>query len=197
MSSRFSINILGDKNDAGVLHSQPTLESRRHPIHQAMTVRTKNKKSTVKSSYRHVPHSQKPPQVVARRNARERRRVQAVNSAFLKLRKHVPYHSKHKRLSKVKTLKIAIDYIHELQSLISDFDSKTMESKYNNNYQGTFPNQNGNNVLPNGQTPFHPVVPRRRIWEDRNSNLQVAFFLLLICNLPISFLLLIYRMLPS
>lgn len=40
--------------------------------------------------YKHVPHREKPPQVVARRNARERRRVQAVNSAFVRLRKAVP-----------------------------------------------------------------------------------------------------------
>ncbi|XP_046666987.1 uncharacterized protein LOC124358731 isoform X3 [Homalodisca vitripennis] len=32
----------------------------------------------------------KPPQLVARRNARERRRVQAVNSAFARLRRVVP-----------------------------------------------------------------------------------------------------------
>lgn len=39
---------------------------------------------------RHVPHREKPPQVVARRNARERKRVQAVNNAFNRLRKVVP-----------------------------------------------------------------------------------------------------------
>lgn len=33
---------------------------------------------------------QKPPHVVAKRNARERRRVQAVNQAFVKLRSVVP-----------------------------------------------------------------------------------------------------------
>jgi hypothetical protein len=42
------------------------------------------------ATYKHVPHRDKPPQLVARRNARERRRVQAVNSAFSRLRKVVP-----------------------------------------------------------------------------------------------------------
>jgi len=53
--------------------------------------------------YKHVPHRDKPPHLVARRNARERRRVQAVNSAFLRLRRHLPHPvtGKHKRLSKV------------------------------------------------------------------------------------------------
>ncbi|KAG8283736.1 hypothetical protein J6590_011105 [Homalodisca vitripennis] len=61
----------------------------------------------------------KPPQLVARRNARERRRVQAVNSAFARLRRVVPLeHSRGKRVSKVKTLQRAIEYISSLLSLL-------------------------------------------------------------------------------
>lgn len=75
-----------------------------------------------KSTYRHIPHSEKPPHLVARRNARERKRVQAVNNAFLKLRKHVPCENKNKRLSKVKTLQFAIDYIVNLQNMIDEHD---------------------------------------------------------------------------
>jgi hypothetical protein len=45
------------------------------------------------ATYKHIPHRDKPPQLVARRNARERRRVQAVNSAFSRLRKVVPMDS--------------------------------------------------------------------------------------------------------
>lgn len=44
-----------------------------------------------KNIYKHVPHKEKAPQVVARRNARERKRVQAVNMAFVRLRKAIPY----------------------------------------------------------------------------------------------------------
>lgn len=40
--------------------------------------------------YKHIPHKNRPPLIVARRNARERRRVQAVNSAFMRLRNIVP-----------------------------------------------------------------------------------------------------------
>lgn len=46
------------------------------------------KEKNVKNT--HVPHKDKPPQAVARRNARERRRVQAVNMAFVRLRKMIP-----------------------------------------------------------------------------------------------------------
>jgi hypothetical protein len=69
--------------------------------------------------YKHVPHKDKPAQVVAKRNARERRRVQAVNSAFARLRKVVPVeNARGKRISKVKTLQHAIDYIQALQQLL-------------------------------------------------------------------------------
>ncbi|EDO31750.1 predicted protein, partial [Nematostella vectensis] len=54
---------------------------------------------------------QKEPAVVARRNARERKRVKLVNDGFMRLRKHVPTDPKNKKLSKVKTLRSAIEYI--------------------------------------------------------------------------------------
>ena len=61
----------------------------------------------------------KEPEVVARRNARERRRVKLVNDGFLRLRKHVPTDPKNKKLSKVKTLRSAIEYIRHLQQLLN------------------------------------------------------------------------------
>jgi hypothetical protein len=47
-----------------------------------------------KSSYKHVPHAVKPPHLVAKRNARERNRVHAVNLAFVRLRKAIPFENK-------------------------------------------------------------------------------------------------------
>ena len=72
--------------------------------------RSSSARSTVKT---------KEPEVVARRNARERRRVKLVNDGFLRLRKHVPTDPKNKKLSKVKTLRSAIDYIRHLQQLLN------------------------------------------------------------------------------
>ncbi|GFS17330.1 achaete-scute-like protein [Elysia marginata] len=83
------------------------------------------KLATKRNLYKHVPHCLKPAHLVAKRNARERTRVQAVNSAFGKLRKHVPYETKHKRLSKVKTLRLAIEYIHHLQEMLHNHDRQT------------------------------------------------------------------------
>jgi achaete-scute complex protein len=72
--------------------------------------RSSSARSTIKT---------KEPEVVARRNARERRRVKLVNDGFLRLRKHVPTDPKNKKLSKVKTLRSAIDYIRHLQQLLN------------------------------------------------------------------------------
>ena len=47
-----------------------------------------------KSNYKHIPHSEKPPQIVEKRNARERKRVHAVNQAFIRLRKVIPFENK-------------------------------------------------------------------------------------------------------
>lgn len=81
---------------------------------------------TSKSSYKHVPHCEKPVHLVARRNARERKRVQAVNSAFVRLRKVVPVENRGKRLSKVKTLHRAIEYIDELTRILEEEEAKNV-----------------------------------------------------------------------
>uniref|UniRef100_A0A1I8GJU2 BHLH domain-containing protein n=1 Tax=Macrostomum lignano TaxID=282301 RepID=A0A1I8GJU2_9PLAT len=70
---------------------------------------------------RQVTHKTK--HMMAKRNARERQRVKAVNLAFSRLRRHIPYENKGKRLSKMKTLRIAIDYIRLLQSVLGELDS--------------------------------------------------------------------------
>ena len=74
-----------------------------------------------------LPAKLKEPAAVARRNARERRRVKMVNDGFLRLRRHVPTDPKNKKLSKVKTLRLAIEYIHHLQTLLQS-DSTTKQT---------------------------------------------------------------------
>ncbi|XP_052809388.1 achaete-scute homolog 4-like [Mya arenaria] len=55
-----------------------------------------------------------------RRNERERDRVRNVNEGYLKLKEHLPLENKERRLSKVETLRLAIDYIKCLQQVLSD-----------------------------------------------------------------------------
>lgn len=87
---------------------------------RSKTSSSSSSKSGSKTSYKHIPHREKPAHLVAKRNARERRRVEAVNSAFARLRKCVPIENRNKRLSKVKTLQKAIEYIEELKSILGD-----------------------------------------------------------------------------
>ncbi|RDD43744.1 Achaete-scute-like protein 5 [Trichoplax sp. H2] len=61
---------------------------------------------------------EKEPEMVERRNERERMRVRLVNDAFKLLRSHIPVDPRQKKLSKVNTLRLAIQYIKYLQRLI-------------------------------------------------------------------------------
>ncbi|XP_062577121.1 achaete-scute complex protein T8-like [Saccostrea cucullata] len=110
-------------------HNHAALHSIPNSVCKGMTVKYRNrgKKSGGKTTYRHVPHREKPPHLVARRNARERRRVEAVNEAFQRLRKRVTGEVKQKRLSKVRTLRVAIDYINKLQRMIMEHDQKVSD----------------------------------------------------------------------
>lgn len=99
---------------------------------------------------------QKPPPAVAvaRRNARERNRVKQVNNGFSMLRDHIPPEiaevfeppgrNNAKKLSKVETLRMAVEYIRSLEKLLShdtSNDSGSSSPLYlNNNNNSTFSN---------------------------------------------------------
>lgn len=59
---------------------------------------------------------------VSRRNERERKRVKMVNMGFETLRQHVPSGRKNKKMSKVETLRSAVQYIKQLKEMLSDTD---------------------------------------------------------------------------
>ncbi|XP_055644794.1 uncharacterized protein LOC129780495 [Toxorhynchites rutilus septentrionalis] len=71
----------------------------------------------------------KKPVVIERRNQRERVRVRAVNEAFARLRQMVPAtRLSAKRVSKVKTLKRAVEYINDLRRCLVTFEGIFTES---------------------------------------------------------------------
>ncbi|GFX95453.1 hypothetical protein TNCV_3685051 [Trichonephila clavipes] len=55
---------------------------------------------------------------MARRNERERKRVRLVNHGFATLRQYLPQGNSRKKLSKMETLRSAIEYIKQLQYLL-------------------------------------------------------------------------------
>lgn len=79
---------------------------------------------------------QQQPASVARRNARERNRVKQVNNGFATLRQHIPPsvaaafapqgpstgRGASKKLSKVETLRLAVEYIRSLKQMIEDHE---------------------------------------------------------------------------
>lgn len=60
------------------------------------------------------------PPVAARRNERERNRVKQVNMGFSTLRQRVPDGIKNKKMSKVETLRSAVEYIKKLQKMLNE-----------------------------------------------------------------------------
>jgi len=67
---------------------------------------------------------------VARRNERERNRVKLINMTFATLRDHLPFEqetSKSKKMSKVDTLKAAINYIKHLQEIVDGQEGMNAE----------------------------------------------------------------------
>lgn len=60
------------------------------------------------------------PGFIRKRNERERMRVRNVNEGYARLRDHLPLKPTEKRLSKVETLRGAIEYIRLLETLLKD-----------------------------------------------------------------------------
>ncbi|XP_064488558.1 achaete-scute homolog 1-like [Ornithodoros turicata] len=64
---------------------------------------------------------------VARRNERERKRVHLVNMGFASLRSHLP-ESEAKKMSKVETLRSAVEYIGRLKEMLGHLDDVPREN---------------------------------------------------------------------
>lgn len=88
-------------------------------------------KKKSKRQSKHIPHHLRPQHIVERRNQRERLRVQDVNQAFHILQQLLPLDStsiedsnmtqnNSSRISKVRTLRKAVDYIEALQNMLNE-----------------------------------------------------------------------------
>ncbi|KAL3882165.1 hypothetical protein ACJMK2_028533 [Sinanodonta woodiana] len=67
------------------------------------------------------------PAFIRKRNERERDRVRCVNEGYARLKQHLPIEKKEKRISKVETLRCAIEYIRYLKVLLSDSKTDNLE----------------------------------------------------------------------
>lgn len=102
------------------------------PAPQSRDEGSKPRKYTPRSSTQNIDQTQS----VLRRNARERNRVKQVNNSFARLRQHIPQsiiadltkgggRGPHKKISKVDTLRIAVEYIRRLQDLLDNLNGSS------------------------------------------------------------------------
>jgi achaete-scute complex protein len=121
--------------------SQPMYSHGKRPIAPAPTVLTSNGANQVinipkkKYNYGSMQYPATQTASVARRNARERNRVKQVNNGFSNLRQHIPStvissitkgsRGSAKKLSKVDTLKLAVEYIRRLKDMLEDNENSS------------------------------------------------------------------------
>lgn len=100
-----------------------------------------------KLSFTHMSPYGAQPASVQRRNARERNRVKQVNNGFANLRQHIPPdvitaltnggRGASKKLSKVDTLKLAVEYIRRLQDLLDENENETSSTSTHSLHSST------------------------------------------------------------
>lgn len=118
------------------------------------------------------------PQKVARRNARERNRVKQVNCGFEMLRAHIPSAAKQKKMSKVDTLKHAVEYIQSLQCMLSDKNTTCIPSPIPHQQQHSQQNSEVNNFAPAPSYPLTPQTPTSMTFPSNESGYssEASFF---------------------
>ncbi|CAG7717603.1 unnamed protein product [Allacma fusca] len=113
------------------------------------------------------------PATVARRNARERNRVKQVNNGFAALKQHIPLGHRSKKMSKVETLKCAVEYIKNLQGLL-DTDGSTSRSNHESAFQQLLPqkfelNSSGSHTSYNQLSPTSSDDPSSPSYASEGS----------------------------
>lgn len=117
---------------------------------------------------------------VARRNARERNRVKQVNNGFASLREHIPEEiaetyetvgkSAGKKLSKVETLRMAVEYIRILEGLLNLDSNRDSLSVHNSmNFSSVSSNMSETSLPatpPPDQPIFYAIKPRQIGFTD-------------------------------
>ncbi|KAL3265842.1 hypothetical protein HHI36_010038 [Cryptolaemus montrouzieri] len=135
------------------LQKQTVIQQKRaiapNPIERNSVLVSTNNDLRCKRKIQFMPYGAptQQPASVARRNARERNRVKQVNNGFATLRQHIPSalasafspqstgtgRGASKKLSKVETLRLAVEYIRSLQQLIdeheNDISGNTMKNE--------------------------------------------------------------------
>ncbi|KAK9703666.1 Helix-loop-helix DNA-binding domain [Popillia japonica] len=120
-----------DRRDIVIIRKNNLISESKDNKDDILLTNTAKKKSKTIKDVKYVTNP--PPIAVARRNARERNRVKQVNNGFATLRQHIPnsiaaaFESSNgrggnKKLSKVETLRMAVEYIRSLEDILASDD---------------------------------------------------------------------------
>lgn len=168
---------------------QPIVENNQ----QNRVTSTVSASKKAKMSYSHMEYAPVQSVSVQRRNARERNRVKQVNNGFTTLRHHIPTEvitdlsnggrGASKKLSKVDTLRLAVEYIRRLQGVLDDSDdalstssSTPSSSASNNSYYSPSPVQYSTNQPSQSYTESLPS-PTPSFISD-NSSVENASYVM-------------------
>ena len=104
-----SLTLSGRPNGAGYYYHTPGNDLAPHNLSGTNIFPLKSRNGNVKDN-------------MAKRNERERNRVKMVNMAFDKLRQRIPWAESNPKMSKVDTLRAALEYIKCMQTIIQECD---------------------------------------------------------------------------
>nr|XP_016938914.1 achaete-scute complex protein T4 [Drosophila suzukii] len=132
----------GNQNQPGA-GGMPIKTRKYTPRGMALARSSSDSVSSISPGSSPAPYNVDQSQSVQRRNARERNRVKQVNNSFARLRQHIPQsiisdltkgggRGPHKKISKVDTLRIAVEYIRRLQDLVDDLNGGPSNSVASN-----------------------------------------------------------------
>jgi achaete-scute complex protein len=137
-----SSNMLANKSQAQMYGKRPIA-----PAPTILTSNSSNQSMNLpkkKYNYGSMQYPASQTASVARRNARERNRVKQVNNGFSNLRQHIPQtvisaltkggRGASKKLSKVDTLKLAVEYIRSLKDMLEDNENNDAPSSSGSSY---------------------------------------------------------------
>ena len=112
-------NNFGGRNNSATMTGSETVSSSTSANHRQTSSASCRRRIAFHPTLGYAITPTVPPKV-ARRNARERNRVKQVNCGFEMLRSHIPSAAKAKKMSKVDTLRHAVEYIQTMQKMLHE-----------------------------------------------------------------------------
>uniref|UniRef100_A0A8D0G7I0 Atonal bHLH transcription factor 7 n=1 Tax=Sphenodon punctatus TaxID=8508 RepID=A0A8D0G7I0_SPHPU len=107
-------------------------------------------------------------------NARERRRMQGLNTAFDRLRKVVPQWGQDKKLSKYETLQMALSYIMALSRILAEAERYSSERDWINLHCEPFPQESAYHAYMGQKMPAERDPYAQRIFSYQPEHFQIA-----------------------